>query len=73
MFGGVYRAKAVTAYANGAAQVQIPQLYGDTLVTVTRFVNYPFTTPLMGWVMFEGADSSFPVWLSGDTLPESPL
>lgn len=64
----IYRAKVVQGYSGGSCRALVPQMYGDTIITITRFSspNYP-TVPTMGWVMFEGGDASFPVWVGGDS------
>lgn len=64
----IYRAKVVQGYAGGSCRAVVPQMYGDTVITITRFSSptYP-TVPTMGWVTFESGDSSFPVWLGPDS------
>lgn len=65
---GIYRAKVVAPFTNGSCDVVIPQLFGEVVVNVSRFVGS--TLPLgpdMGWVMFEGGDENNPVWMDTDT------
>lgn len=64
----LYRARVVTPFLRGSCQVLIPQLYGDTLVTVTRFCSSLPTNPGFGWVSFESGDLSYPVWMGGDPV-----
>ena len=65
----LYRARVVQPFANGFCRVLIPQVYGDTLVTVTRFgsASLPLN-PGMGWVSFEGTGFSYPVWVANDPV-----
>ena len=62
----LYRAKVVQPYSNGFCRVVIPQLYGETLVTITRFGSNLPLNPGMGWVSFEGDGFSYPIWVSSD-------
>lgn len=71
----IYRAKVVQGYSAGSCRAVVPQMYGDTVITISRFSSssYP-TVPTMGWVSFEGGDASFPVWLGADSsLPTPPV
>jgi Collagen triple helix repeat (20 copies) len=63
-YPGVYRARV--AQTNGTSvEAFIPQVFGDTTVTIRRFLGAQPDTAGMGWVFFEGANPEFPVWSSG--------
>lgn len=65
---GIYRAKVVAPFSNGSCDVVIPQLFGDIVVNISRFVGSTLPlSPTMGWVMFEGGDENNPVWIDTDT------
>ena len=59
-YPGIYRAKAVQ-YQSPNLTVYVPQVFGDVTITVTEWITVPETG--MGWVMFQGGDPSFPVWV----------
>lgn len=70
----IFRARVVLEYSNGSCLAVIPQVFGDTQVTITRFLGATFPlTPGMGWVMFEGGNSSYPVWMGYDTVDQLPF
>ena len=60
-YPGLYRAKAVRRDGTNLV-VQIPQIYGEALVTCTEFVGAAPSTMGMGWVGFRSASPDFPVW-----------
>lgn len=75
VFPSIYRAKA-TRWADNKLTVLVPQIFGEAPVTVTDFTGTPTTG--MGWVLFQGGNPEFPVWLgrsvaatsgSGETGP----
>lgn len=66
-FPGVYQAKAVKINDNGV-EVMVPQVFGETPVTVRRFIIGPPTNVGLGWVMFMGGEPEHPVWASGVTM-----
>lgn len=60
---GLYRAKVATV--NGSTITAfIPQVFGDTAVTVRDFSGSMPSTAAMGWVGFQGGMAEFPVWIS---------
>lgn len=62
---GVYRALCVRIMpSEEGVFAQVPQLFGVAEVPVTQATG-DFPTPGdQGWVVFEGADPEWPVWLS---------
>jgi len=62
-YSAIYRARA-TGYHGSVLDVFVPQIFGDVPVSVTDFVGTAPDTVGMGWVMFQGGDPAFPVWVS---------
>lgn len=60
VFPSIYRARA-TRWTGSSLLVLVPQIFGEAPVTVTDFVGVPATG--MGWVLFQGGNPEFPVWL----------
>jgi hypothetical protein len=60
IFPSIYRAKA-TRWSGTALTVLVPQIFGEAPVEVTDFTGTPTTG--MGWVLFQGGNPEFPVWL----------
>lgn len=60
IFPSIYRAKA-TRWSGTSLTVLVPQIFGEAPVTVTDFTGEPTTG--MGWVLFQGGNPEFPVWL----------
>ena len=60
---GVYRAKAAHVEANGALSAFVPQVFGDSVVTITESVGSLPGASVMGWVSFHGGNPDFPVWM----------
>jgi hypothetical protein len=49
---------------NGAGlQAYVPQVFGESPIPITAYMGEPPSTPGMGWVMFQGGNPEFPVWL----------
>lgn len=49
---------------NGASlQAYVPQVFGESPITVTAYMGEQPTLPGMGWVMFQGGNPEFPVWM----------
>ena len=61
---GVYEGRIVTV-GDGNATAFIPQVFGDTTITISNFLVDPL--PGKGWVAFQSGDSEHPVWLSGSS------
>jgi hypothetical protein len=61
-YPSLYRAKAV-AVTGGRVKAFIPQVFGDTEVTITAYLGGPPTEPGMGWVTFQAGNPEFPVWM----------
>jgi len=59
-YPGIYRAKAVQ-FVSPNLTAYVPQVFGDVAITVTEWITTPVVG--LGWVMFQGGDPSFPVWL----------
>jgi hypothetical protein len=62
-YPAIYRAKA-TGRSGSILDVFVPQIYGDVPIKVNDFVGAPPESLGMGWVMFQGGDPAFPVWIS---------
>ena len=60
VFPSIYRAKA-TRWSGTALTVLVPQIFGEAPVEITDFTGTPTTG--MGWVLFQGGNPEFPVWL----------
>lgn len=58
-YNAIYRARA--AASGGTLDVFVPQVFGDVPIKVTESVGGKVTG--MGWVMFQGGDPAYPVWL----------
>ena len=63
-YSSLYKAKVVTVKAN-AVEAHVPQVFGETLVTVSDFLGAKPEAPTMGWVFFQAGNPEFPVWSSG--------
>jgi hypothetical protein len=59
-YPALYRAKS-TRWTGNALRTLVPQVFGEAEVEITSYLNEPTTG--MGWVMFQGGDPEFPVWL----------
>lgn len=59
---GVYEGRIISL-GDGNATAFVPQVFGDTQVTISDFLAQPMVG--MGWVSFQAGDPEFPVWLSG--------
>src|SRR5262252_8521471 len=63
-YPGAYRARALKV-ENGVITAYVPQVFGDTPITITDVLGgYPIA-PSTGWVIFESGWAEFPVWSSG--------
>lgn len=60
-FPSVYRARAYQI-RGGLTDVYVPQVFGETSVTVSEYLGGQPTAPGMGWVVFQGGNPEFPVW-----------
>lgn len=65
MYDALYQARS-TAINGTSLDVFIPQIFGDVPVKVTRFIGSIPTVIGMGWVLFQGGDSAYPVWMGLD-------
>ena len=63
-FPSLYRAKAV-AIQSGAVTAFVPQVFGESPITITDSLGPMPETMTMGWVFFQAGDPEFPVWSSG--------
>jgi hypothetical protein len=63
-YPSLYRAKAVSI-RSGAVEAFVPQVFGETTVTITDALGLLPTAPTMGWVFFQAGNPEFPVWSSG--------
>lgn len=63
-FPSLYRAKAVNV-RSGAIEAFVPQVYGETTITITDALGNLPDVPTMGWVFFQAGNPEFPVWSSG--------
>ena len=61
-YPAIYRAKAVQATA-GRLTVFVPQVFGEASIEVSDIIGEPM--PGMGWVLFQGGNPEFPVWMGG--------
>ena len=68
-YPSLYRAKAV-AVTGGRVKAYIPQIFGDTEITITSFVGGPPTEPGMGWISFQAGNPEFPVWMGAGVVTE---
>ena len=59
-YDSIYRARASSS--GTTLDVFVPQVFGDTPIRVTDSVGGQ--VPGMGWVMFQGGDPAYPVWLA---------
>ena len=73
MYAGIYRAKAVSVTAGQAPTLTayVPQVFGDTPVTITDFMG-GIPTAGMGWVFFQNGNPEFPVWAGVGIVTEPP-
>jgi len=63
-FPSLYRAQAVSI-KSGAVEAFVPQVFGETTITVTDALGTLPDAPTMGWVFFQAGNCEFPVWSSG--------
>ena len=63
-YPSLYRAKAVSI-RSGSVEAFVPQVFGETTVTITDFLGVTPSAPTMGWVFFQAGNPEFPVWSSG--------
>ena len=63
-YPSLYRAKAVSIRA-GAVEAFVPQVFGETTITITDALGSLPDAPTMGWVFFQAGNPEFPVWSSG--------
>jgi len=75
IFPAVYRGQAVSI--NGSTiKALVPQVFGDTPVTVRDFLGVMPTSRTDGWIFFQGGNPSYPVWggnlAVGGTGPPGP-
>ena len=63
-YPSLYRAQAVST-RTGAIDAFVPQVFGETSITITDAVGSLPTTPGMGWVFFQAGNPEFPVWSGG--------
>lgn len=63
-YPGVYRARALQVQG-GVITAYVPQVFGDTPISITEVVGGMPDGPSNGWVMFESGWPDFPVWSSG--------
>ena len=75
LFPAVYRGQAVSI--NGSTiKALVPQVFGDTPVTVRDFLGVMPTSRTDGWIFFQGGNPSYPVWggnlAVGGTGPPGP-
>lgn len=63
-FPSLYRAKAASVQA-GVIQAFVPQVFGETPITITESLGPMPDATTMGWVFFQAGDADFPVWASG--------
>jgi hypothetical protein len=70
-FPSIYRAKVVRI---GPTSIQafVPQVFGDTPITVVNFLGPVPSQVGMGWVSFQSGNPDFPVWLSAGIAAEVP-
>lgn len=60
-FPAIYRARAVQI--NGLLiDVFVPQVFGETSITIDTYLGGPPSEPGLGWVVFQGGNPEFPVW-----------
>lgn len=60
---GLYRAKASKREGNTVVAF-VPQVFGESPITIRDFVGDIPDTSQMGWVGFQGGNCEFPVWMS---------
>ena len=46
----------------GAIEVFVPQVFGETPITITDAMGALPSSPTMGWVFFQAGNCEFPVW-----------
>jgi hypothetical protein len=63
-FPSLYRAKAASVQS-GIIQAFVPQVFGETPITITESLGPMPDATTMGWVFFQAGDADFPVWASG--------
>jgi hypothetical protein len=71
VFPSIYRAKVVRI---GPTSIQafVPQVFGDTPITVVNFLGSIPSQVGMGWVTFQAGNPDFPVWMSAAVGGEAP-
>lgn len=63
-YPSLYRAKAVSIQSS-AITAYVPQVFGETTITITDALGALPTEPTMGWVFFQAGNPEFPVWSAG--------
>jgi hypothetical protein len=63
-YPSLYRAKAVSI-RSGAVEAFVPQVFGETTITITDALGALPNQPTMGWVFFQAGNPEFPVWSAG--------
>jgi hypothetical protein len=63
-YPSLYRAKAVSIQS-GAVEAFVPQVFGETTITITDALGTLPSAPTLGWVFFQAGNPEFPVWSSG--------
>jgi hypothetical protein len=63
-YPSLYRAKAVSI-RSGAVEAFVPQVFGESTITITDSLGALPVAPGMGWVFFQAGNPEFPVWSSG--------
>ena len=71
VYPAIYRAKSVRVDPH-SLQAFVPQVFGDTPITVINFVGDPPTSTGMGWISFQGGNPDFPVWLGAGVTAAPP-
>jgi hypothetical protein len=57
----LYRAKAISV-GPGSIEAFVPQVFGETSITITESMGSLPLGPMMGWVFFQAGNCEFPVW-----------
>lgn len=60
------------AITGGRVKAYIPQVFGDTEVTITAYLGGAPTEPGMGWVFFQAGNPEFPVWADVGVITPEP-
>src|SRR5215510_3874317 len=65
-YTGLYRAKAIKLTGQTLTAF-IPQVFGETAISVVNFVGSKPKPPEMGWVSFHSGNPETPVWFGSGT------